>query len=355
MTGFFYGVIEGFYGQQWSWQERLDYADFLAAQGFDCYIFAPKGEPALRTDWRLGMSAVLSDELKRLGAHYRERGVRWGLGLSPLGLSEHFTPEDRHNLQVIVAQISALQPDVLCILFDDMRGDIPGLAQRQLEVVSEVLQVSTARQHIVCPTYYSFDPVLEQVFGAMPEAYLQDLGRGLPAEVGLFWTGDRVISETISGASVDRAAALLGRAPVLWDNYPVNDGRVTSNFLHLRPYSGRSGELAQRTSAHIVNPMNQPHLSRLVLSTLSRLYRDSGNYRVTSAWQKVLDDIGEPAFAVCLRRDADDFQQRGLESLGEARRQELSAEYAAFSHPAAAEIVRWLSGAYVFDPACLTG
>ncbi|MEM8934075.1 MAG: sulfatase-like hydrolase/transferase, partial [Acidobacteriota bacterium] len=30
---------------------------------------------------------------------------------------------------------------------------------------------------IACPTYYSFDPALERVFGAMPENYLTDFGR----------------------------------------------------------------------------------------------------------------------------------------------------------------------------------
>lgn len=355
MADFFYGVIEGFYGQQWSWQQRLDYAGFLAEQQFDCYIYAPKGESALRSQWRSGLYPDLLARLGQLGDHYRNSGVRWGLGLSPLGLSEQFTETDKADLGSVVEQINSLQPDLLCILFDDMRGDIPGLAQRQMEIVDTVLSCSGAGQHLVCPTYYSFDPVLEQVFGPMPPHYLEELGDGLPDGVDVFWTGDRVISESVSGDSIDRAAALLGRAPALWDNYPVNDGRLTSNFLHLRPYSGRSGSLREQLSAHIVNPMNQPHLSRLVLSTLASLYRHPQRYSVDTAWEEVLSTIAEPGFANCLRRDAGLFQQRGLEGLSAQHKRDLSAEYAGFQDPAAAEIVHWLAGAYAFDPACLTG
>ena len=32
------GVIEGFYGEPWSWEERERYAAFLAGNGFAFYI-----------------------------------------------------------------------------------------------------------------------------------------------------------------------------------------------------------------------------------------------------------------------------------------------------------------------------
>ena len=51
-SGFFYGVIEGFYGHQWSWSARAHYAAFLSELGYDCYIYAPKGDPFLRSRWR---------------------------------------------------------------------------------------------------------------------------------------------------------------------------------------------------------------------------------------------------------------------------------------------------------------
>lgn len=355
MADFFYGVIEGFYGRQWSWQERGEYAQFLAAQGFDCYLFAPKGEPALRQQWRRGLPQALSESLAAMADHYRQQGVRWGLGLSPLGLSEQFNAADCEALVATVKQINQLQPDILCILFDDMRGDIPGIARRQLEVVSEVLSYSRASQHIVCPTYYSFDPVLEKVFGAMPSDYLASLGEGLPVEVGIFWTGDRVIAEDFTAESTDRARQALGRKPILWDNYPVNDGRLTSNFLHLRPYRGRPGALRDWVGGHIVNPMNQAQLSKLVLASLGEVYRHPADYDPERAWQGALASLREPGLAQCLAEDINLFQQCGLDGLTAGQREALAARYRQWSHPAAGEIVDWLAGGYAFDPACLTG
>ena len=187
----------------------------------------------LRSRWREIHTQSELDQLSSLSSHYHANQLRWGLGLSPLGLGESYTAADRRQLLAKVASLNELQPDVLCILFDDIRGDIDGLAARQLEITADIMAASSACQHIVCPTYYSFDPVLEEVFGAMPEAYLHQLGAGLPAEVEVFWTGAKVISEQYTAEDIEPVADILRRKPVIWDNYPVNDGRLTSNHLHL--------------------------------------------------------------------------------------------------------------------------
>lgn len=355
MGQFFYGVIEGFYGRQWSWTERLDYAPFLAETGFDCYIYAPKGESGLRSHWRQPLQQETFCQLQQLAQRYRQLGLRWGVGLSPLGLGESCSADDLQQLAQKVSGLGALDPDILCILFDDMRGDVEGLAQRQLQIVDTILEHSCARQHILCPTYYSFDPVLEQVFGTMPDGYWRELGEGLPADVGIFWTGNRVISESLAPGDIERATAALGRRPILWDNYPVNDGRKTCGHLHLRPYRGRPAALRELTEGHLVNPMSQPWLSRLVLQSLQLLYRRGMPFSEAEAWQRGLALLGDAAFAQQLSGDLELFQDRGLETMPEELRASLAERYAQFSHPAAAEIVDWLGGGYEFDPACLTG
>ena len=46
------GVIEGFFGKPWSWDDRASYAGFLRELGFDFYIYAPKADRRLRKEWR---------------------------------------------------------------------------------------------------------------------------------------------------------------------------------------------------------------------------------------------------------------------------------------------------------------
>jgi hyaluronoglucosaminidase len=354
VSGFFYGVIEGFYGRQWSWQTRKDYASFLLDHNFDCYIYAPKGDQFLRGQWQLPWPDDEYSKLAELAAVYRRAGLRFGVGLSPLGLFSDYSPDSRHALRAKVEQINDLGADILCILFDDMPGDFPGLAARQLDIVNDVVAVSRAGQHIVCPTYYSFDPVLEKVFGPMPDNYLYDLGRGLPEDTGLFWTGNQVISTAYSRQDIDEVATLIGRQPILWDNYPVNDGRLTSSHLHLQPYSGRPATLSKWVQGHCVNPMNQPELSKLVLMTLAELYTQGVDFDCDQALQHALATIRPAELGDMLAADIDTFQLIGRKDLDPRLLGEYIKRYSAYDHDVAKEVVDWLQGGYEFDPACLT-
>ena len=46
------GVIEGFYGTPWTWDERALVCRGIAAAGGDTYVYAPKDDPLHRDRWR---------------------------------------------------------------------------------------------------------------------------------------------------------------------------------------------------------------------------------------------------------------------------------------------------------------
>ncbi len=46
------GVVEGFYGPPWSHAERLSLLGWLARQGLDTYVYAPKNDVHHRRRWR---------------------------------------------------------------------------------------------------------------------------------------------------------------------------------------------------------------------------------------------------------------------------------------------------------------
>lgn len=75
---------------------------------------------------------------------------------------------------------------MLCILFDDMRGDVDKLPALQVNVISDVCAWSNAKRFIVCPTYYSYDSRLAREFGPPPKTYLRDLGRMLDSRIDVF-------------------------------------------------------------------------------------------------------------------------------------------------------------------------
>ena len=78
-----------------------------------------------------------------------------------------------------------------------------------------------------------------RVFGRRPDHYLEELGTRLDPSIDVFWTGEEVCARALGVGHLARVAGQLGRKPVLWDNYPVNDGKRMSQFLHLRAFTGR--------------------------------------------------------------------------------------------------------------------
>jgi hyaluronoglucosaminidase len=338
------GIIEGFFGREWSWQTRQAYASFLKQYNYQYYIYAPKADKYLRRQWSEPFPAEEYTHLQELGQVYKQAQVAWGIGLTPLEIHHNFDDQTRNKLDAKIRSINQLQPDILAILFDDMRGDFPRLAQIQADVTHQIMEKSTASCFIMCPTYYSTDPVLDRVFGDRPSLYLETLGQLLDPAVDIFWTGEQVCSKTYPATHLQEVAVQLGRKPVIWDNYPVNDGAKLCQFLNLRPFGESAEHLANCAAGQAINPMNQAYLSQIPLMTLTA---NSSLYSAACA-------LGGEVFATYLVEDVAAFQDEGLERLSVVRKNELIDRYAPFQTAYSQEIVDWLQGKYPFDPACLT-
>ncbi len=349
------GIIEGFFGRTWSMQERHDYAEFMQANGYHFYIYAPKGDAYLRRSWRQDWPAETAAQLQALVNHYQSLGLDFGVGLSPFEVYKNYDNVARQQLQEKVQRLNHLGIDILCVLFDDMRGDQPDLAQTQAMIVKDVLAQTSARKVIMCPTYYSFDPRLEQLFGKMPDNYFQDLGSELPEPVDIFWTGPEICSTAYPQANMEKAIQVLGRKPFLWDNYPVNDGADISRFLHLKSFTNRPDSLAQLTTGHAVNPMNQPWLSRIPLYSLPLSYSQGQDYDPEQTLQEGLIRLCGEDLAGQISKDIECFQSAGLDNIDTILNKQLIQQYNQYHSPYAKEIIAWLEGKYAFDKECLTG
>jgi hypothetical protein len=339
------GIIEGFFGRPWSWQERAEAVAFLGQRGYGFYLYAPKADPYLRRRWREPYPEAELKALHGFGAACREAEVRFGVGLTPFELHFGFDQDAKQALAGKLAQLDDLGVDDLAILFDDMKGDLPDLAARQAEIVHWIGPRTKASRLIMCPSYYSDDPVLDRVFGPRPEGYLSELGLTLNPAVHVMWTGEEVCSREYSPGHLERVGQALRRKPFLWDNYPVNDGPRMSQHLHLRAFTGRPAAIGPHLAAHAVNPASQPVLSRIPLLTLSESYARGEGYQYGAAFRKAACEVLGEALAERVEADLLTLEEAGLDRLGE-RKARLVERYAAFDHPAAREIVGWLEGAY---------
>ena len=276
------------------------------------------------------------------------------MGLTPLGLHETWDHQGRVDLGQRLRSLADLKLDHLAILFDDMPGSFPELARTQAEILSFVADSGVCAELRMCPTYYSDALILDKVFGVRPPHYLEDLGVALNPAVGVFWTGPEVCSTNYPQEHLVAVSERLGRKPVLWDNYPVNDGPRMCRRLHLGAPDRPRG-LQEAAAGIFVNPMNQPHLSRAALAAVSAsLQSRSPALDRAETTEEALSQVFPPALAGLLARDWHRFATPGLDGIPPEALPSLVQEYAAIDHPAAQEVVHWLEGLSVVSADILT-
>ena len=265
------GLIEGFYGRAWSWAERARVIRSLAPHGYRSHLYAPKADATLRAHWRAPLPDDWCEQVRTHQSVCAAENVRFGLGVSPEGFDQD-SKADWQRFESLIAELNAFELDSLALLFDDPADRKPLSANTQAYLVDLAGTLTNASQLFVCPTWYSNDRVLEQIYGEPPKDYLRQLAKGIDPSVSIFWAGEQICASGFVAHELERVADKLGRLPTLWDNYPVNDGPHMSGYLHLREPRDRKPEvLANRIQAHFINPALQPTLTLIPLACFKRI------------------------------------------------------------------------------------
>jgi hyaluronoglucosaminidase len=280
------GVIEGFYGPPWSFTDRRAVIEFLAARGMNAYVYAPKSDPKHRDRWRDAYDTSELADFRALAEHAAHHATRFGFALSP-GLDiEYRNARDRDALVEKLAPLLDLGVAWVVLALDDIPNR-PGLALEQGELTAwllDALQRRRADLHLtLVPTEY---------VGTQPTPYLEALAGALPREVDVMWTGPTVCSPAVRAVDAGAwATALAGRRPILWDNYPVNDGTMVQS-LHLGPYRGREAALTDELDGVLCNPMLQAHASQVPLATAADFLSGPEEYDPDESWSRAIAAVG---------------------------------------------------------------
>jgi hyaluronoglucosaminidase len=292
------GIVECFYGPTWSAGDRGTVLRAAAAMGYDRYLVGLKDDPFHRDRWRDPYPPHRLGEQAALVEAGRGRGVEVGFALSPgLDIAYGEGPE----LERLVDKFRPWQA-MGCRLFGLFFDDIPAgadpvaFAEGQAEAadhLARALDTASGRaQLLFCPTEY---------WGTAATPYLERLGRLLPEEVRVFWTGPEIVSPAIRAEDAAQVAGALRRRPTLWDNYPVNDAEMTLE-LHLGPLQGRSAALAAVLDGLYFNPMEWAHASLVPLHTAARYARSPQGYDARQAFEAALAAvIADPALRDAVR------------------------------------------------------
>jgi hyaluronoglucosaminidase len=307
------GVIQAQYGPQFSPLERRRLLRFMAANGFNAYVHAPKGDPYQRTLWRDPYPAARQAELDSELLLAARLGIEWIPNVSP-GEAKYSSPGDAAppgtspsapvcfssdaDLRQLLAKLQpfrAAGATVFMLSFDDVRrrfscdADVAtygrgphafGLATADLldRVYQRLLAGDPSAQLLtVSPAYH----------GTRDSAYLSGFRERLRPGIDVMWTGPAVASRPFGAAEADSYGGLVGRAPVVWENWTANDmltapGRLPARIF-LGPYS-RPAKLAGHVGGFFFNLANQADLNFLPLATAGDWLQHPAGYRPRRAF-----------------------------------------------------------------------
>ena len=303
------GVVEGFYGVFYTPPEREALLRFLGEHGYNLYIYGPKNDRQHRARWREPYPETVIQDFARAVEIGRASGIDFCYAISP-GVEIRYSSED--DFEAITRKLAVFHGigvRTFSLFLDDIASSFrypedaaryttyaeahADLSNRLLDWLKRLDEGNTLS---MCPTHYHGRPPFS--------AYLQELGERLAPEIDVFYTGIDVCSPTIGPDEVAAFARTLRRAPILWDNYPVNDLAMKSS-LHIGPIRGRSADLVGAVKGFAVNPMIQVEASKIPLLTFAAYFNDPAGYDPDEAWTHALCTVAGEESAVPLRTVAE--------------------------------------------------
>jgi hyaluronoglucosaminidase len=346
---FAFGIIEGFFGPTWSKSFRKDLGKFCSENQIQFYIYAPKADQNLRKGWRSAWSSDYLSELRDLAHGFHSSNVKFGVGFSPFELNVNSKVEIA-LLAEKLKHLSDLKIDILGIFFDDMKYNDESYSA-QLKALS-IARENFTGEIFYCPTFYSYDPILPKIFGARPEDYFERLGRDVPNDIEILWTGPKVISSEISAEHLEEVGLKLRRKPHIWDNIFANDGPRNCKFLKLRFPQGRSDRIHQLAAGLSNNPSNQENLSLMLSLALKKAVVEEKP--PVQSFVEAANELWPNELVNFITENRQLFLDEGLDKITDQKKSDLLVQLSSFEHPVACEISDWLNGKYIVGEECLT-
>jgi protein O-GlcNAcase/histone acetyltransferase len=298
---FICGVAEGFYGRPWSTAQRHRLFNWMQRWGLNTYLYAPKDDLKHRTRWRELYEENEAAELKDLINQCHAWKIRFIYAIAP-GLDfNNADPQEISTLVQKTCQVLDLGCREFSLMYDDLEAllavrltDAPAtVAQEQADTANQLLSALKKNLNsaslIFCPTVYCARKAVPSV---KDSAYLRTLGASLDPQIGFFWTGPDIVSESISVESIRELREIIQRKPILWDNLHANDYDLRR--LYLGPYSCRALELRDELAGILSNPNCEFEANFVPLRTLAAYFRTTETYDPRRAYLDALAEwLGE--------------------------------------------------------------
>lgn len=275
------GVIEGYYGNPYSHQDRLRLFDFMGEQKMNVFVYGPKDDPYHRSHWRDPYPSEEIERMKQLIERARMNHVKFVWAIHPGG-------DIRWNLDDSLAIVRKCERmyDIgvrsFCVFFDDIGGE--GARGEKQAALLNYMTDEFVRKHsdveplMMCPTQYN------KSWSGGP--YLNTLGTVMYPEVRIMWTGATVI-DMIDRADMEWINDQIKRKAYIWLNYPVTDYCI-DHLLMGKTY-GNGLDIGEMVSGFCSNPMEYCEASKLSLYSIADYTWNPRQYNDQRSWERAID------------------------------------------------------------------
>lgn len=293
------GIIEGYYGTPWTFEERMDMFSFMVSNRLNTYMYGPKMDPYHRVEWRTPYPQDQLALFKKMIDKANELSIDFWMCISPAYHEKGSVPIDyasEEDKRLLFAKYQAFIDMGITrfgLLYDDidyaLQGESlkkyqrPGIAHALLanELLTYLKSNIENPELVICPTEY-------HEIGSSP--YRDDLKTYLDPQIAVFWTGDNVVAEVISNQDIIRTKAAFDRPLYLWDNFPVSDFTYGVREF-IGPVKNRSVDLKKHIDAYLINPSIHYQISKVGMITMAHYAWNSGSYRAEESYQHALNSI----------------------------------------------------------------
>lgn len=310
------GIVEGYYGIPFSVEDRLSIFEYMKDYKMNMFTYGPKGDPyhlgnwmedypASVTDEERAEGLITQDDIRSMTSKAAECNVDFVWSSHPAMLDsidfsteagvaagvEALMTKFEHMYDLGVRQFAIFVDDIdLTVAYNQRDGHAQLLNDVWHALEAEYNGESSTAEDQVKPLY--FVPSFYALnFGnaSSRNTYLQTIG-AVDEDILIGFTGTSVFS-SVSSSSMRTFADLVNRDPVMWWNYPVNDGDDDELFMEPlgTPYgSGRTFTVENNITnlgGLLSNPMNQAESSKVAFFGVADYSWNTGAFDAADNWE----------------------------------------------------------------------
>lgn len=275
------GVIEGFYGNPWSHEARIDMFEFMGMHKMNEYTYGPKNDPYHRGNWAQPYPAAEGKLISELAEAAHRNKVKFVWAMHP----GNSIGEDQYaNAIAKFEAMYGLGVRDFSLFFDDIGGEKVEQQVAYLQYLTDnfVKKHPDVSALSVCPTAYN-----TAFGGAGLWNYMNTMSQ-LDPDVKIMWTGRSVVDMLVVD-NLKSFTEMAGRKPYIWLNYPVND--YGGGSILMGSVTGLDPNIKDHVSAFCSNPMEYSHGSKVALYGLADFAWNPEEFNPASNWEQATAEL----------------------------------------------------------------